>query len=193
MNTFSSNEVFHIAAKAIRGAGWPQGVAQDGARAAVFLSQIGFDGIQATIAAIDDNLSKTKVLVEGLAAIDCLLSSETSPIELPCLDQPLLQWGLCCVASRETGIKIGVISQNSEPLITREQVKKTLLQPTDIMLARFHATLSTPYPPCPHNLRLSSLDKAAFARAKQLAQNTYVPSTEASRQFGAGSSKSDND
>jgi len=193
MNTFSSNEVFSIAAQAIRGAGLAQGVAQDGARAAVFLSQIGFDGIKATIAALDGNLSNTKVLVDGIAAIDCLLNGEASQIELPCLDAPLLQWGLCCIATCETGIKVGIISENDMPLITPEQARNALLPMSNIVIGRFDQISTCPYPPLPQNLRLATIDEKAITRAKQLAQNNYVPSTEASRQFGAGSTKSDND
>jgi len=88
-------------------------------------------------------------------------------------------------------------SGNSSLIICPQQAEELLrggaseVHYTIIRLAQLNHPVS--YPPNLHNLHQVKYDFAALEQVNRLANNLYVPSTQQSRQFGAGSTKSDND
>ncbi len=175
----SSNEVQSLALKAARGAGLPQGVAEEIGAAAVWLSARGVDGIRHIIEA----LARPRSIVDDLALVDAVCSGERTGLRLA-EGGPLLL-GLAgatgCLA----------VTWNQGRMIALSRIEDAnLLPPSGTIVRdlpdhgdRSDAALARP----------AATDATAYAAALALAARTYVPASDLSRTHGAGAGNTDND
>ncbi|MDW5317062.1 DUF3726 domain-containing protein [Rhizobium sp. PL01] len=205
--SLSFNEVQSSARKAAAGAGLAYGVAEDIGIAAAWLSARGIDGIAATIRAVETvspdrrkdiaPASATRVAIEGLAAIDTLCAGKTGDsIVLDRVDAPALLAGLAGVAAANLGLAIQLTFPNGQNLLLphARDIAAALdgALEIDISLMCLGEIGNNPadqsLPARPH-----ACDEIAYRKAMRLAARTHVPASEASRNRGAGTSKTDND
>ncbi|SIR24374.1 Protein of unknown function [Rhizobium sp. RU20A] len=175
----SYNEVQSLALKAARGAGLPQGIAEEIGTAVVWLSSRGVDALSHLVEA----LATPQVILVTLAMVDAVCSGERTGMRLAESDVLLL--GLagasgCLAMKSEEGrtIRLSRIADGASP------------PPCATMLR------GVPDPADPANAataRPAATDTKAYAAALALAARTYVPASDLSRDRGAGAGTTDND
>lgn len=190
--SLSLSEFEALCKKAIRGAGYSWGLAEDGARACRALAtfDIPSGDMLAALLAQSDGLSHTERLAfcplcVGAALCDIPPSSsrDISALSQPDLLIPFLQ--MACV-SNDTGFLLQTTTHSTQ--ISRQSlVRSARTSPT--------ASVSPCAPPSAATTRVSRITLSASTSGAllELAHRTYAPATEASRLSGAGAGLSDND
>lgn len=171
--SLSANEIQALATKAARGAGFPPGQAESYGRATVMHLVAGRD---------------PQPLRDALAQVD------NSPIlRLPLLVDDIL--AACAAVKGPAELTLNPADSALAPSYAELAPVRlrdcTLITTGEQPRLRVDAELDTPWrPKLPPRLDLPARLRATL---NELAQNTYVPASEASRLRGAGAGLSDND
>lgn len=186
----SYNEVQSLARKAARGAGLPQGVADEIGSAALWLSARGVDALGIVVATVDGDPRSSQAILAGQVAIDALCCGETERISLQNRTEGLLLIGLAGAAAMDTRLNFALECANGDvvPLASLPDVCSLM---SDITALRRLPDGGASV--CPGTPRPAATDAAAYAAALGLAARTYVPASEFSRARGAGAGTTDND
>ena len=199
----SQNEVLSTAIKAARGAGHPVGLAEDMARAALWLCVNGFDGVGALMAelrsetgAIEYENGRDGLVLKGastaclaVCAIDALAARMSQKAVLENVSNPLILLGICACGSRELGTKINV---GDWAQVTHGEIDH---MGSDAHFGAYRLTLSDP----DHALKVAEpsgpleIEDHRWSVLEAMAARTYVPASTESRAKGAGAGLTDND
>jgi len=180
----SGSELFAAAAKALLGAGVGRAIADDGARAALWLHDMGYDGTASILEAADGTTS-AKTL--GVSHVDLLVSHATTEANIADLDSPLLFVGLLGLAARQHGLRftLGAEADLRAIAITPTFVFGPVDELTTPLTVECSPTAE------PHNISTAlparvEVTATAWQRVNEAAARIYVPSNERSRATGAG-------
>ncbi len=208
--TVSLNEVAATAKKAARGAGYPWGLAEEAAFAAVWLCSKGFDGCAALAAVLKEadgkelellmpRLSESVWNVEG--GVMCPISAGATlsdraillpvgDIHLENVAAPLLMVPFLASAARQNGRTMRIrwaqieCVTDGEGVSGREDDNST----ADAVIS-FDGVLGDARP----TVSRGSPTPETWSALSAFADRTYAPATEASRLKGAGAGITDND
>ena len=207
----SLNEIEMTLLKAARGAGRPMGVAEDLARAGVWLCRLGCNGVSIAIdtleaserqelaieyAGRESRLREGEAMQVVLALIDFALSEQEQVVRLPTgLPVPQILIGAAGQFSSQYGLSFSVVfGKATEVLISPDGVS---VIPLDLPMETVVSirTLSTVGDSAIHQFinHRPIVDAVTWSRAEALAALTYVPASEQSRVGGAGAGLTDND
>ncbi len=188
----SLNEVGGLARKAAVGAGYPAGLAQSVAAAAVWLCALGRDGLGAVLDAVEDGYTPAVACspspYEMIAAGDIREAIVDSP------RSALLLVGLAGITGRATGSCFALSNDDGTTVrvdgtgfsgSAPEQLAHASRIVVTTSPAIAHSSSGTP-----HGV---DIDESTWAALQVLAQRTYVPATDESRLRGAGAGLTDND
>ena len=180
----SLNEIARKVEAAAKGKGWSIGQATDLGSAAAWLSAQGIDGIPASLAAINEPQAEhSNTIALSITAIDAALANGDRSAKIPPILQPLVLLGLCGWAATQSAKTFSLTGQ------IRAEIKATSLSfgpdfapnETGIHLcARSDDTARKT------SRQRTPPDSKAWDEISALASRILVPSTEASRAFGAG-------
>ncbi len=207
---FSLNELEMLALKAARGAGLEWGLAEDAGNAAKWLAVHDLDGAGAVCEVLlnfekvefsdlmprinGENWSATEQVSALLAGIKIagrpgLL--ETSEIHIRNLDCPLFLLPFLIHASFLLKKPLGVVAGKFEACLSPEGLDHTGGgdEPTD---AKIFIAQNAPSQPLKNVLR-ANITARDMKRLNDMAQRIYAPSTESSRQNGAGADDENDD
>lgn len=192
---WSLNEIQSLAHKAVRGAGYDWGVAEDAGQAVRWLVARNFPGADAVLAACEAgarSAPETCPLTIGCALSDGLFAVSafgTRLVVSPLLILPFLAWR----AERE---KVShslswhggafVVGARGELSVDGKTLNPGTAEVTiNLAVADRSQEVREAY--------RASVDCEVYVALSQLAARTYAPSTQASRESGAGAGLTDND
>lgn len=202
----SLNEISSLVTRAGVGAGWPVGLAEEAAAAAVALASLGHDGVAAALDGFADApeaagppallagetavFPDARIVAAGPSGFDLLQAGTVSEVRFDGTDAPALLIGLALEASTR-GRRFTLTLSASDYALPRDAAAAlAVLMPGAALLL---APEDGPPPgPLPQPDRATVSD-GAYAAARALAARTYVPASDASRTGGAGAGLSDND
>lgn len=192
----SFNELAGVAAKAARGGGCPAGLAEDVARAVVWLCRNGSDGA-AALAATTGDAGWVEGLTRTLGQLDTLVAGGASePAAQIGPRQAALALGLAGAFAAETGAHLRVSAASGTGFeIGPEGPWGALPDVTDAPLTVQLIGRGDPEPALASRgaAPRAVVDAAAWRVLLDLAHRTYVPASVQSRLSGAGAGLSDND
>ncbi len=199
----SQNEIVAMATKAARGAGHPLGLAEEMARAALWLCQNQFDGIGVLIEELRSQTGPVEyettpdgITLKGastaclaICGMDGLAAGISQQAVLVQVNNPLMLLGVCAAASvdMKTAVELGdwakldqgdIVSMTDTPPVKDCAIK--LSAPT--------ATIAKP----PSDAQLD-IANHRWSVLEAFAARTYVPASAQSRASGAGAGLTDND
>lgn len=202
----SANELTAALYKATVGSGLPVGLAQDAARAAVWLAARGHNGVESLLDALaalkpgDGSAQGQSCLVRGASAVDLALASGADGVTLADLAQPVLIIGFAGIAAdaRHGSVAIdfgmGDATDRASAIVDASGVTITGSCPQQCDIAiRSVPTSVSDEAPRPSYFGSIEVAEEHWTRVAELAAATYVPATEASRLKGAGAGLTDND
>ncbi len=207
----SLNEIEMTLVKCARGVGQPTGVAEDLARAGVWLCRLGCDGVSLVLAGFEANdnrdrplevggkqtmLSATHPVHSALAGIDFALNDLDTLVRLPAgLPVPEIIVGLAGVAADQfdrqftISIATGEVIEVGKSGVSAMPSTAAVEQALEIVASR-----SEPDDPaCKLIDDRPQIDDVVWERALEYAALTYVPASDESRASGAGAGLTDND
>lgn len=195
----SINEITNELRKALIGAGYPVGVAQDGAGAAVCLLLAGFDGVAAAAAALPEGGAATlsDSLPNLLAIHECVLAGEDCG-GLDLADTPMLALGISLHLANQHDCSFTVELNGAVHTITPTGIDPA---PDEVALANMAPAffISGCGKADKSRGRLSArsegfeINEALWPVIQRWSKETYVPASEQSRLSGAGAGLNDND
>ncbi|MBI1383429.1 MAG: DUF3726 domain-containing protein [Rhizobiales bacterium] len=215
----SLNEIAGVLTKAAGGAGLALGLAEDVARAGVWLTRSGLDGVGAAARAIGEvqgpgrftdhcrmvAFRGARAAHDGPSAVDLLLAgSRAESVVLAPIDEPLLVLGLAGVAAEESGVALAVEMAGLGRIVVgpagpaKGEALARLLDGEEagrasLTLSRHHGPMSEAIAGMAVRGGGAEVAEAVWARLALLAARTLVPADENSRQRGAGAGDIDND
>lgn len=209
----SQRELRGLATAAGLGMGYPHGLAEELARAVVWLTVRGIDGLGALldvgpVASVhpDDLSGAVHVGLQGPGVLDLLIAEPDVVRELHDLDSAWLFVGLCGVAALRHDVSIELSGGNSSLTVSAGTVAVDLARRSVRALADttdgpLHVTCHSTHSATPGvaataagpQVARLSVDDERWRAAEQLAAKTYVPTSEHSRHHGAGAGVTDND
>ncbi len=195
----SQNELQAALQKAVKARGVSSGLADEVSAAGAWLSMQGADGIAAVLDALHSPLparSQTRgeppvfidarVVLAGPSALDLLAANATPTVSLTHCDSPLLLAGLAAVRSTADGIAYQILHDDAPQTLK----SLALIANPESLTLRMD---SDSVPPADEHCTNIDVDPQAWAKLLKLAAEMYVPSSEQSRQAGAGAGLLDND
>lgn len=198
----SANELTALLYKATVGCGFPIGLAQDAARASVWLTARGHRGVEAlldALATVDQDAASMpdqSCLQRSLSAVDLVLAGRREPVTLTSLRQPLLVLGFAGIVAEDRFGPFTIdFATGASAVVDKGDVTLAGSCP-DQCDVTIHPCDTTPSPGHAMDdtyVGSISVDDELWRRATALAAHTYVPATEASRLKGAGAGLTDND
>ncbi|MGI9411651.1 MAG: DUF3726 domain-containing protein [Hyphomicrobiaceae bacterium] len=204
----SDNELEMTLRKAVLGAGYKFGTAVDVARAGVWLSRRGFDGIEAILAALqsepaavklervngDAVIPAAKAIAAGPAAVDLAIASDAATrVRLDDVDSPNLVLGLAGVAAGDfsrwftfdcDGTSIEIDFNTTSLQTVPSDCSQMTLAVGGTKVSQVETS---------HSPEALLVDDENWSTIERLAARTYVPASEASRARGAGAGLVDTD
>lgn len=198
----SANELTALLYKATVGCGFPVGLAQDAARAAVWLTTRGYGGVEALLAelaTVDRDGASTvdqSCLRRGISAVDLAIAGHPEPVTLAGLRQPLLVLGFAGIVTEDRFGPLTIdFATGASAVVDRGDVTLAGSCPDqcDVTIHPCAEAVSPDRLAPQAYLGSISVDDELWRRATALAAHTYVPATEASRLKGAGAGLTDND
>ncbi|MEM8626489.1 MAG: DUF3726 domain-containing protein [Pseudomonadota bacterium] len=214
----SFNEIAVTVRKAAVGCGWPHGLAEDIAAAAVWLVAQGQDGVGAALmasaagpqASSASNAGSDLIFngpcgaAQGVSALDMLEINPELRVEMHSPVAPLLVCGLAGCAARDRGVSFLIAGDNdwtvlvtADGLAPRDAGWRTAIDQTARLILRTDAraggsaTRRVPVTVTPSAQPI--VDDTVWQHALALAARTHVAPSEASRLRGAGAGLTDND
>lgn len=219
---YSSNELQSLMRKAIIGAGFETGIAEDVSRAGVWLCQNGFQGADQVLEIIKSKVPKTNMILDddgiytfkevyvlacGPSILDVLISqaiadSAESKMYLKNIDNPLLLIALVENAAQENNVEIELYFSGFESRILSPIKAESITELSKVVpKTRTDASII-----CNKTVVAKKLQNTAKIETSSItvsdktlqglnvfAAKTYVPASEASRLAGAGAGLTDND
>jgi len=191
---WSLNEIEALARKAARGAGYDWGLAEEAGQAVRWLLAHNLPGADALLLACDERALEATLcpLVQGCALSDGLVTAPgfaESNISAPLLVLPFLAWtaerqkATFCLTWPGAAFAVsadGTLSWRAEIVCPdRADIAVSDVVPVDLDVALMR--------------HRAQVDRETCVRLSDLAGRTYAPSTQASRESGAGAGLSDND
>jgi len=195
----SRNELTAVLAKAASGTGLPVGVAQDAARAAVWLEEHGEEGVSSLLAALSLEDQHQSALVRGVAAVDLAIAEPGRSIAVPELDLPILVAGYAGSAAVDGATVMVTFAADVSATVGPDRLALTGRVPPrsdvtiEAILPPSVPSLSPPLTVARPYRGAIDVSDTHWEAASALAAQTYVPATEASRLKGAGAGLTDND
>jgi len=206
----SLNEIEGEFRKAFKGAGFPVGLAEDGAVAGALLVRHGQDGAGAILAAIGKGYQSRPVAtaaltgsrfeevncaVVGPSVLDFAASQPETTVTIGTLDQPLFFAGLAIGAARQYAMDFTIRFDEGCEVRTRpDQLVIEGELPTGPCGARISSRQAEPAGSGQSNLSPGfEVNEEAWQDVRVLSARTCVPASEASRMLGAGAQINDND
>ncbi len=211
----SQRELRGLATSAALGMGYPHGLAEELARAVVWLTVGNVDGLGALLAVgpvasihLDNRSGASRggfqVGLQGPGMLDLLIAEPDAGLELAELDSTWLFVGLCGVASQRHGVTIELRSGSSALRVGADTPDlasgsaRALVDnadgPLHVTCRPIDSALSGDGPAAPGSqVARLSVDDERWRAAEELAAKTYVPTSEHSRHHGAGAGVTDND
>ncbi len=199
----SVNEITGEYRKALTGAGYPLGIAQDGAMAAACLQLAGLDSAAAIAEALpasaSDPLSQTLPLLPSL--YECVLAGE-GEMSLEAVDVPLLAigMGIHLAGQHECAFNIALgglhLVATSSGIVGDTVADNVSLDTASLRLAVSLATDSAAADAVKIQRATEEgveINEAHWPLINCWAHETYVPASEQSRLAGAGAGLNDND
>ncbi|MEM8976063.1 MAG: DUF3726 domain-containing protein [Pseudomonadota bacterium] len=207
----SYNEIEMALVKAGRGVGQSLGVAEDMARAGIWLCRIGCDGVSMVLDCLTGagqhegrlefdgqsiDLSSAHPMHAALTCIDLAISEPGSVVQLPSgLPMPGILIGLAGHAAAQHGRRFSVSVDPCDPIFIYSGGVSAL--PLDLPANAALTVVSGDDDGTDPAFRLSNerpdVPDALWAQVDVLAARTYVPASEQSRASGAGAGLTDND
>lgn len=215
--TYSLNEVEVEVKKAVRGAGLPWGLAEEGAKAARWLASFDTDPLPPLLDVLDRRASGKNIATMMTQAQSGRWQA-TAPI---C---PILLGAALCDRAQEVALCGFAASVVARPLLVVPFVARTaraLRRPLRLRVSAFEIGLSADGEPTSdlsafdlpeatdlrcdaascesapvsrhRRMTAGRIDPSGWSRLSAYAQRTYVPATERSRREGAGAGMIDND
>ena len=207
----SFNELEMALVKAVRGAGEPIGVAEDLARAGIWLCRLGCDGVSLVLESLADadgwdgrlevdghtvDLPAARPVHAALTCIDLAVAEPGSVVRLPLgLPVPGILVGLAGHAAAQYGRRFSVSIGSHVPIDVHQGGASVL--PLDLPVNTAVTVASDSDNDRDPEFKLSNarpdVPEALWAKVDALAAQTYVPASEQSRASGAGAGLTDND
>ena len=199
----SQNEIFGMSVKAARGAGHPMGLAEDMARATLWLCQNHFDGIGVLITELrlesgpvqyetssaGIKLSGASTACLAVCGMDGLAAGLSKSAILENVTNPLMLLGICADASKGLEKRVDVdewaVLDNGQIISVGDDPK--------IGDYRLKMSNSTHQGPVSDGIEPTDIPDHRWSVLEALAARTYVPATAESRAAGAGAGLTDND
>lgn len=198
----SQNEVFGMAVKAARGAGYPPGIADELAQATLWLCQKDCAGVEALVEDLgyphklvafkktgrEMRLSDAPTGTLAISAVDALAAKLCDRAIVARAPNSLMVLGACGVATRELGFAVNI---SGWAIIDRGEIVSLSgeIPAGDLAISLIPSKdNSTDMPAKP----IEVADQT-WTALEALAAKTYVPASEASREKGAGAGLTDND
>ncbi|MGV6802706.1 MAG: DUF3726 domain-containing protein [Ruegeria sp.] len=206
----SLNEVEALAKRAVRGAGYQWGVAEDAAKAIRWLSSQGFDGVEVLAHLLDLDFASSVAdhtpsgsqgewranadlcpILTGVLLSDCASLLREGPITICDVESPVLLLPFAGNAARRLKACVTVDGQDWSAVTDGDVVSTQgqLPQRSAGITVGMTGSITTARPT---SSRLAP-DPEALSFLTRLAHRTYAPATEQSRRLGAGAGLSDND
>ena len=204
----SDNELEMTLRKAVLGAGYKFGTAVDVARAGVWLSRRGVDGIEAILVALRSEpaavklervngepvISAAKAIAAGPAAVDLAIAADAAThVRLDDVDSPNLVLGLAGVAAGDFSQRFTLDCDGTSLEI---DCNTTSLQAVPSDCSRMKLAVGGTevcQRVTKHSVEALLVDDESWSTIERLAARTYVPASEASRARGAGAGLVDTD
>ena len=206
----SLNEIEALAKRAVRGAGYHWGAAEDAAKATRWLCLQGFDGaeelanllVQDFAPAIKDHSPKSTrpewrsagdlcPIMAGVLLSDCAEHLRRGPITLRDVAVPVLLLPFAGNVARRLGVAVSIDCEGWTAVTDgiHTDAKNSYPRRASEAVVRVGGALDDP------RIRYSRAapDPEALSFLNRLAHRTYAPATEQSRLMGAGAGLSDND
>ena len=192
MHDRALSEVAATAKKAVRGAGYSWGVAEEAAMATHWLCAAGLDGCGALARALSGEGLDSCPVLNGIALADQAAGLILADLNFTDVREPMLLLPFVGHAATRLGRTITMIFDGHEAVTDGGFV--TVKQPTFPTFARNVAIqvggyVTNPLPVC----RRVTPSQADWDVLNGFAERTYAPATEQSRQSGAGAGLNDND
>lgn len=187
--------------RAAIGRGWPQGLAEEAARAGALRVALRPGGLADALAAIEADpgparaaiaegtarFEAARALAAGPSAIDLMVAGDVREARLLGCDAPGLV--LAMAALRAPGLRAAL--ESAPPAAIDPSAA---LAPGDLtLLSARGGSAAAVIPPAEIPAAAIAVDPALWARVQTLAARTYVPATEHSRASGAGAGLRDPD
>lgn len=205
----SLNEIEATAKRAVRGAGYPWGVAEDASKSTRWLCRNGHDGVAALAVLLDQDFACSAdhrphatdetwrgagdlcPLVTGAFLSDCAQSLRSGPITMQRVAVPLLILPFAANAALELRCCVRVEMDGHVAMTDGDNLLCADMLPELAERITVHTSEAVP------SLRPRSAqmnpDPGSWDRLAALAHRTYAPATRESRLRGAGAGLSDND
>lgn len=181
----SHNEIAALAHRVAVASGFPHGVAADLGRAAAWLCGRGFDGLGVVMA------TSGPAGCAGPAMLDLLVSGARDELRSTGMDAPLLLVGLCGVWAIDHGGDFAIVVGDADyraATLRAESIGPAFDDPA----AKLHITRIAPVEAttAPGGTAVAgdaiTVDPVQWKHASRVAERTYVPESDTSRQSGAG-------
>lgn len=202
--SFSLNEAEAMAKKAVRGAGYPWGIAEDASKAVRLLSEHGLNGCGALahlLSRFDGQLLEDRApildndtwkargallcpLFAGTVASDRSVGIVEEPFRTGPIAEPLLMVPFACMIARATGAIVAVSAGEASAVTDGNVMSASGTFPSTAPSAAIHVGGSMSQA-LTRILRVEP-DPADWSALEQFAHRTYAPATEESRRKGAG-------
>ena len=208
-------EIQTILRKAVIGAGFPVGLAEECGRAGAWLAASGQDGVGSVLMAIRGGkrapvtpvaegnrliFPETSVALTGPSVIDLLVGVDVDDIQLRLVDAPLLMIGMAGVAAADYGREFILVSDGNifaEVSPSGLTLNGDTPPPGGQMGIKCQVATAVAGEALPVRSREGTdgaiVDAKLWHEALALAFNTYVPASDVSRVAGAGAGLTDND
>jgi len=189
VNAPSLNEISRKVEAAARGCGWPIGQALDLGSAAAWLSGHGIDSIPPYLGAIKEPAcGENSTIMRSICAIDTVLAGQPPKAHLAHISQPLVLLGLCGWAATQN--QTYFLLQGA--MMAEIKAGRLTLGPKiDTSRSSIHISTKADAPNVGHQSTRTAPDPQAWAEMGCLAAKILVPTTAASRAFGAGAGGND--